>query len=418
MKKYIAVAKWEYLEKVKTKAFLISLFLTPVLIIFFNVLPTLLIEKSEEKDLNYILIDKTDSFSYSFSDSIENKYLKKDNSKLYNIKIEKYSVLDSARQNEILKTKIIDGEIDGFVIIDKKSDNNFEIKFYGENIGSFENPSRFKNTLNEIIFAQNLKNENLPYKKIESLKPKIEFTNYKINEKGDSTKSDFLTTFFTSYVFIILFMILTLSTGQMLIRSVVEEKSNKLIEVLLSSCSSKDLLVGKILGLSALGFTSILVWILFGIFAALFVSSYSFSLGIISVLLILFYFIFGYIFFSSIFVAFGSTCTTEQEAQQMTGYVTMFMVLPIAFIVPMMQNPDQQIVKILSFIPIFTPLFMMMRISIKMPEVWEIISTLIILISSAYGMMIAGSKIFRIGILISGKRPKLKEIIKWIKIKD
>ena len=91
-------------------------------------------------------------------------------------------------------------------------------------------------------------------------------------------------------------MILCLSTGQMLVRSVVEEKSNRLIEVLLSSCSSKDLLIGKILGLSALGLTTISVWVMIGLIAVIAFNTFSFSLGLISVLLISIYFIIGYIF--------------------------------------------------------------------------------------------------------------------------
>ena len=88
-----------------------------------------------------------------------------------------------------------------------------------------------------------------------------------------------------------------------------------------------------------------------GLIAVIAFNTFSFSLGLISVLLISIYFIIGYIFFSSIFVALGSSMTTEQEAQQMTGYASMLMVLPIAFLVPMMQNPDSQIAKILSFVP-------------------------------------------------------------------
>ena len=152
----------------------------------------------------------------------------------------------------------------------------------------------------------------------------------------------------------------------------------------------------KILGLSALGLTTISVWVMIGLIAVIAFNTFSFSLGLISVLLISIYFIIGYIFFSSIFVALGSSMTTEQEAQQMTGYASMLMVLPIAFLVPMMQNPDSQIAKILSFVPIFTPTFMILRISIKMPEVWEIILSLVILISSTFGMMIVASKILEL----------------------
>lgn len=418
MKKYYAVARWELLEKIKTKAFLFGLFFTPLIILLFNIVPALLMNEAEEVSLSFVVVDKVGGIYQPLKDSLENKYLKKDKSKLYNIIDSEFPISDTVIYKTILNKKISTDEIDAYFVINKIIKNEIRIDYYAKQIGLGKDQSRIENLVREIIFYQRLKSEGYPYEKIESLKPKSNLVSYKISDEGKSDEASFLSIFFTGYIFVILFMILCLSTGQMLVRSVVEEKSNRLIEVLLSSCSSKDLLIGKILGLSALGLTTISVWVVIGLIAVIAFNTFSFSLGLISVLLISIYFIIGYIFFSSIFVALGSSMTTEQEAQQMTGYASMLMVLPIAFLVPMMQNPDSQIAKILSFVPIFTPTFMILRISIKMPEVWEIILSLVILISSTFGMMIVASKIFRIGILITGKRPTFKELFKWIKIKN
>jgi ABC-2 type transport system permease protein len=204
-----------------------------------------------------------------------------------------------------------------------------------------------------------------------------------------------------------------LTSGQLLIRSVVEEKSNRLIEILMSSCSANDLMVGKIVGLSGLGILQVMLWaaIAFGI-------SVKFGTSLFQVetfLIALVYFLLGYLLYAAIFVAAGSPVTTEQEAQQITSYVSLMLIFPVVLAMPVMQNPDSTIVKVLSFIPIFTPSFMVMRLPIQMPALWEILGTIFVLILSVWGMMWAAGKIFRTAILVYGKRPTLSELYRWLR---
>ena len=132
---------------------------------------------------------------------------------------------------------------------------------------------------------------------------------------------------------------------------------------------------------------------------------------------ILIYFILGFIFYSSMFVGIGSIVTSEQEAQQITTYLSFLLILPIIFVLPALENPQAGYIKILSYIPFTLPSFMMLRLNISPVPVWEIFITIIIMIVSIYIMIIFSAKIFRIGILSYGKRPSLKELIQWIKEK-
>jgi ABC-2 type transport system permease protein len=207
-------------------------------------------------------------------------------------------------------------------------------------------------------------------------------------------------------------MMLIMTSGQILVRSVIEEKSNRIIEILVSSCSATELMIGKILGLSALGLTQIGFWFL--IAAAV---SMQFGIVLISfsiVPLIMVYFVLGYILYAAIFVTVGAPLTTEQEAQQFTGYLSIILVMPVAFAFVAIQNPEALWIKILSFFPLLTPTLMVLRISISMPPVWEIFGTISILLASAVFMIWAAGKVFRLGILITGKRPTLREIVHWL----
>jgi ABC-2 type transport system permease protein len=209
----------------------------------------------------------------------------------------------------------------------------------------------------------------------------------------------------------LLFLVLT--SGQLLIRSVVEEKSNRVIEVLLSSCSARDLMVGKILGLSGLGILQMLIWGVIGLGIALQTGTQLFAIE--NVALSIVYLLLGYLLYSAIFVAAGSPVTTEQEAQQITSYVSLFLVFPIVLAMPAMQNPDSLLIRILTYIPLLTPAFMVMRIPIQMPALWEIIATIALLIVSSIFMMWVAGKIFRTAILVYGKRPTLRELLRWVR---
>jgi len=204
-------------------------------------------------------------------------------------------------------------------------------------------------------------------------------------------------------------------SGQMLVRSLVEEKSTKLIEILISSCSPEELMAGKILGLSALGLFQMFIWICIGI--ALAGSSLIPMSAFDNLWIMLVYFILGFLFYTAVFVGIGSIVTTEQEAQQITSYLSLVLVLPIAISASAITNPNSGLVQILSFIPLTIPAIMLLKINVVRVSTVEILSTITIMLASIYIMIYVASKIFRIGILSYGKRPGIKELISWIKEK-
>jgi ABC-2 type transport system permease protein len=203
-----------------------------------------------------------------------------------------------------------------------------------------------------------------------------------------------------------------LSSGGMLIRSLVEEKSNRLIEILVSSCKPEELLTGKILGLSLLALVQITIWIILGIFLTgiqlIPLSAFDYLLPM------LVYFILGFLFYTALFVGIGSVVNTEQEAQQITGYLTLILFLPVIFAVSSIQNPDSWMVNALTYIPFTTPVIMLLKFNIKPVPVHEIFITVSLLVFSIFLVIIITSRIFRIGILSYGKMPAIKKIFQWI----
>jgi ABC-2 type transport system permease protein len=411
--KYFEVAKWEFLEKVKSKAFIISLVLMPLIMVVFGFLPGLLASKPDDKPIALGVLDETGKILTPLSQRLDEKYRLPDgrpNYVLRNLNEDVSFGELKARANKLIASK----QIEGYFHIPATVYDSGKVEFRAENVGNIRISERFSRTMEEVIVEQRLVSRGFDPTQIKKLMADVNVKSIKVSEKGEEKESGFLETFFSAYIMIMMLMFLVLTSGQLLIRSVVEEKSNRVIEVLLSSCSAQDLMAGKILGLSALGIMQMLLWGVIGLGIAMKTGTDIFSLE--SLLLSAVYVILGYLLFSAIFVAAGSPVTTEQEAQQITSYVSLILVFPIVLAVPAMQNPDSLLIRVLSFIPLLTPAFMVLRIPIQMPETWEILTTIGVLIVSSVFMMWAAGKIFRTAILVYGKRPTIPELIRWLRM--
>ena len=409
--KSIRVAKWEFVERVKTKAFIIGLFMMPMIIAVFTIIPNLLASKADEKVRTIGVIDETDSLLPYLSQRIA-KFKLPDSSANYQL----VKITDDDRSREHLKilatAKILDNEIEGYFLLPADVMEKGKIEYRSENVGNIRDQERFSKILEDVIIERRLEAKGYNSKAIRDLSTDVDVKTIKVSSKGEEKESGFLETFFTGYIFIMMLFMLVMTSGQMLIRSLIEEKSNRIVEVLMSSCSSRELLVGKILGLSLLGLTTISFWLLILVGVNFSMPTPFVSFDHIALLLV--YFVLGYLLYVAIFITAGAPVSTEQEAQQMTAYVTILVMFPIALAIPAMQNPDSMMVKVLSQIPLLTPTMMALRLSIQAPALWEIALSLITLSASIVGMMWVAAKVFRIGILLTGKRPNLKEMYRWI----
>jgi ABC-2 type transport system permease protein len=410
--KYLDVARWEFMEKVKSKAFIISLILMPVIMVVFGVLPGLLASKPDDKPISIGMIDETGKILQPLSAKLDEKYKLPDGRPNYVLRNLKEDGSPEEIKNRAIKL-ITTKEIEGYFSIPSAVYDSGKVEYRAENVGNIRMSERFSRTIEEVIVQQRLTRQGLDPAQIKKLMANIDVRALKVSERGGEKESGFLETFASAYMLIMMLMFLVMTSGQLLIRSVVEEKSNRVIEILLSSCSARDLMIGKILGLSGLGILQMMIWGVIGLGIAIKSGANIFELE--PALVAAVYVVLGYFFFSAIFVAAGSPVTTEQEAQQITSYVSLMLVFPIVLVMPVMQNPDSSLIRILSFIPLLTPAFMVMRVSIQMPPLWEILSTLGLLLVSAVVMMWIAGKIFRVAILVYGKRPSIPELIRWIR---
>jgi len=411
MKKIFEISKWEFLEKVRTKAFILSLIITPALVILISIGGTLISSTEEESTKMIGILDPSMSYYYPLLQNLQNYTIEK--GKPAYIVLNLNQTTNSLEQNiKDADSEVIENKLSGYVLIQKFSPDSISVEYRSKSVGNFKDVQRVEDAIEEVRIDLSLSKLGVNPDLLKSSLKKINISEITIKEGSKAHKADFITEFLSSIIFIMLLLMMIIYSGQMLVRSLVEEKSNRLIEILVSSCSPEELLAGKILGLSALGLFQRLIWASIGIALAgsAMIPSSAFS----NAAIMLVYFILGFLFYTALFVGIGSIVTTEQEAQQITSYLSLMLVLPIAISASAISNPDSVLVQVLSYIPFTLPAIMLLKINVIDVPTPEIITTVGIMILSIYITIIAASKIFRIGILSYGKKPGLKELISWI----
>lgn len=413
MNKAFVVARWEYLEKIKSKAFLIGLLVTPMLMVGMGVLPSLLASSEDEVTKVIGVIDQNGGYLAPLAERLQKFKLPngKPNYAVRAIAIGNTNNLDDAIQ--LATSKVLQDELEGYCIIGVDPAVDSTVEYRSKHVGDFKIANRIEEAMREIIAEKKLVRMGLDPSLLGQLRAPIDVKTVKLSKTGETEAGDFGTVFFSAYIPLMMLFFLVLTSGQLLVRSMIEEKSNRIVEILVSSASPTELMAGKVLGLSGLGFTQIGFWAIVGLAVSL-----QFGVTFIppaQALLLLVYFVLGYLFYAAVFIGVGSPLNTEQEAQQVTSYLVLIVVLPVTLAIPAIQNPGATWIKVLSYIPFLTPTMMTMRVPIQFPSVWEILITIVIMIASIVIGMVAAGRIFRIAILSTGKRPALKEILGWAK---
>lgn len=421
MKKMFTVVKREYLERVKKKSFLIGTILGPALMAVLIFAPMLFMKYTPETQTRIAVIDMTDMDIFgrlreALTDTLA------DGTPKYELRKVDLEGGDIAQTKTSLNYEIESDALDGYIILPEDVIEKSEANFYGKRLGNIKTMERFESALDNTIIGIRLEVEGLDDASVEKLVKGLKIDVIQIKEGEEKTGKGFDSMFMSSFMFVMMLYMTILMWGIAVQRSIIEEKNNRVIEVMLSSLRPIDMLLGKILGVGAVGMTQYLIWAVFGVVLALYgmsmggpVAEVAASLSIGTMAFFVAYYLLGFLFYATLFAGIGSVCNTDQEAQQLQQPIVLCLVFTI--MVPMMiiQNPDSMFATVISLIPFFTPIVMFMRINILTPPVWQIVLSFLIMIGSIYAAALLSAKIFRIGILMYGKRPDLREMIKWMR---
>lgn len=428
------IIRREYAERVTKKSFIFSTILMPLFMIGLMIAPALFTIFSTPELKRIAVIDDSGIVASSLKDG--------DGVEFISIS----DPLEVAKAND---------SIDGILSISKNimtSENS--VSLYTHDASSMTIEQNISNQLEKIIEDNRLRNydiENLD-QIINEVEANVSLTTYRINEEEDSSSSSFLSYAIGMVMSLLLYMFLLLY-GQMVMTSIIEEKNNRVLEIMVSSVKPEQLMMGKILGIGLVALTQVLIWAVIMVSMSAFIlpsllpadvmsevtafnagglnaanASTDIELlqalsiiGNVGYILTLFgyltlFLIGGFLFYASIYAAIGSAVDNIQDAGQLQSVVVVPIILGLVMSMSVVSDPNCTLATILSMIPFTAPMTMMTRIPFGI-STWESIVSIIILYASFIFMVWVSAKIYRVGIFMYGKKPNIKELIKWIKYK-
>jgi ABC-2 type transport system permease protein len=222
----------------------------------------------------------------------------------------------------------------------------------------------------------------------------------------------------SAYAMFFLMYFVILFYGMNVARSIIEEKNSRIFEVLLSTIRPEEMMAGKIIGVGSVGLTQVGIWMVAGAILVKYLlvsSGITFSITLIQVFFFVVFFLLGYILYSSVAAALGAMAGSEQELQQMNIFLMLPLIACSAVIFRIITDSDGIISQVFSFFPFCTPLIMYVRIAVHQPPAWQIALSIVEMVVTIYAILWFASRIYRVGILMYGKKPNLPEILRWLK---
>ncbi|OGF64859.1 MAG: hypothetical protein A2Y62_17900 [Candidatus Fischerbacteria bacterium RBG_13_37_8] len=448
MSRIWAIIKREYIVRVRTKAFIIGTIAAPIVFIAMIVIPILLTGVEGDQVRRIAIIDLSGDMYAQLREALDGdkqgqRYIpeqtpveKRDKRIINRTKppdnggyvLEQIPVKENNLDvvKEQLISKIINKQLDAYIIIGKHILEGEKPEYHSKHVSNFMELRLIEDTLTKIVVEKRLRKEGLDPENIDKITSRVDLKVIKLSGKGEE-KEDRGETFFFSYILMLMLYTTVLLYGVAIMRSVIEDKSSRIVEVLASSVRPFDLMLGKLIGVGAVGLTQYLVWSILGIIVLLYGASIAMffnpqavmsTMPVIPVthfIYFVIYFLLGYFLYSTMYIIVGSMVDNEQDAQNLQAPLIVFLVIPMLIAPMVLINPDSKISVILSLIPFFTPIVMFLRITVLTPSFWQIILSLVLSIVTILLMTWIAARVYKVGMLMYGKKISFPELIKWIK---
>ncbi len=328
-------------------------------------------------------------------------------------------------QKSSLNNQVEKGDLDAILLIPEDIFENNQFELYVKNVSNLDFNATLENAVSNVVSTMRLNESGLDPDLVSKLNQRVRAKTFKVEKAGAKEESSAMA-FGINYVMVIFLYMTLLLYGQFVMRGVIEDKISRVIETVLSSVKSYQLMAGKIIGIGSAGLTQLLIWI----GSLFFVSKYGMvligrlgtninipipSLSAWTFLAFILFFLLGYFLYSTLYAAMGSMASSESDVQnlQLPAMSMIFLSFMLMFVV--IRDPTGTLAVVLSLIPFFSPILMFTRISVHSAPLIQVIISIVLCIGTITGLIWVTGRIFRVGILMYGKRATLKEAVKWIK---
>lgn len=440
MKQTLLILQREFNTRVRKKSFIIVTLITPLLFAALMVLPAYLMNRDDEKVRHIAVIDQTASFDSVLSSSTTLRF-----SYVYDTPVDKLKAsFDKAGYYALLVIDSVGGSPDP------------QLTMYAHKQPSFTVLSHIERVLEKEVESRKLSSYNIENldKIMASVKTKLSCATINIDSKGTEKKSSTTVAMSLAYIMGFIMYMMVLLTGNMVMQGVIEEKHDRVIEVIISSIKPFNLMMGKILGIAAVCLLQIAAWVVLTFAISTVAMGYivkntdatqmiaaqgidpevietvtsnaatndlmqaiaNLDFGLI-IGSFVFFFLFGYLLYAALFAAAGSSVENESETQQLVMPLSIPLMLGLFVMIAAMKAPDSALVQWCSIIPFTSPIVMLARIPFGVPT-WELALSGVLLVLTFVGVTYLAAKIYRVGILMYGKKASFKEIWKWLRYKN
>ncbi len=417
MHNILLIAKREYLEQVRGRTFLITTILLPA--IFAGVFYLSFLSGKSSGVGKHIAVACGDA---KLAGEIRTEILADPDAKAT---VDVFTPEMDGMLMDSDKAKLIaevdEKKIDGFLWVDVPANGPIQATYEAQTSGDFVTSERLQSALNHALLRGRLVQDGISASAVDGLMKDVKIDTQQV-KSGKEVKSNALSSFYSAYVMALLLTMTTMIYGLNVGRSVIQEKASRIFEVMLSTAKASHMLSGKLLGVGAVGLSQIGIWVAAGaVFAGsafgmqLLSGNLKIHISPLQVILFAVYFLLGYTLNAALFAGLGATLETEQELQQYSPLAAVPVWLSFSMILLISTNPNSPWVVAASLFPPCTPIVMFLRMGSQMPPMWQIGASIALMLLAILAVLWFSTRLYRIGILMYGKRATLPEMMRWLR---
>jgi len=418
--KALIVTRREYVTRIRTKAFWISTLAVPFLLVAFTLGPALLMARAGGEFEVGVLTADPELFA-----ALKRNLVKlsgqeaDDNLKLSLTHLEPQG--EPSQQREELKRQVLAKRFAAVVVVPEKLEGEVKLEYLSTNVTAFRLMASVDRLFDQTIRELRLLRAGVEQDVQQVILAPVDLVPLKVTKGGGEKQEAAGSTFFTAYLLMFIVWFTVMMYGMQVMRGVLEEKSSRIVEVIVANLTPLELMFGKILGVGAVGLTQYAIWLVLAMHAALAgpIQGLAGAADVIANPLLmgsfLGFYVLGYFLYGSLYAAIGAAFSSEEEAQQIQNVAGWIMAVPFIFMVVIMNDPDAPVAVVVSLVPFLAPMLFFLRMVLHTPPVWQILLCFALLVATTYWVVRLAAAVYRVGILSYGARPTLRQLWAWAK---
>ncbi len=425
MRKLLVVTAREYLERVRTRWFIIATVFGPIVFGLLLFVPPWIAARSKASAnlARIVILDATNTNLGNRIAAELNGGLAGDTSAT---EVRDVVPAQMAEAESLATKQTIAKQTRGYLVLDSNTIAGRSARYAGTNATSSADMDQISRVVRDEVVAMRLEQAGLDaFQSAALANMHLDLDAERITDRGRGASAK-VSVFFAFGVAMLLYLSI-LMYGQAVLRGVIEEKQTRVAEVVVASVSAVKLLGGKVLGVGAVGLTQVVIWIAVGFilmkvrtqvlghFGIASTPMFMPDISLGSALLLILFFVLGYTFYAALFAMVGATVTNEQDAQQAQMPVVMLLVVSAFALAPVLTAPESKLAYTMAWLPFSSPIIMPLRMSVVSLEPFDIATSIIILVCSCYIAVVLAARVYRTGLLMYGKRPALREVVRWMR---